>query len=182
MKCQQSTRFVKRHFSLSKSPTWLLHTNKASDLPKSSSSPLSCGSTRLWRRLACPLCVPASPPCSQTMCSSALCVAVRRHLPSARNPTKERLCQTRKIAGAHSPVLHSPIPSHAHARSHTYSIKRHESAYTRTPRSVTGRRGGRRRMRRSRARRRSAFTVIMLLFLCHKMGHGKKKPKEPETI
>lgn len=74
------------------------------------------------------------------------------------------------------PILHMHARTHTRARTHTYSIKRHGSAYTQTPRLVIGRRGGRRR-------RRSVFAVIMLLFLRHKMGHGKKKKKEePETI
>lgn len=54
---------------------------------------------------------------------------------------------------------------------HTYSMKRHESTYMWPPSF-----GGRRR-RRSGVRRRSVFTAIMLLFLCHKMGRMEKTPE-----
>lgn len=88
-------------------------------------------------------------------------------------------CVKREKLQVHIPQCCTPLfPPilHTHARTHTVL----KGMRVRTHKPLVGdRKKRRKRGRRSRARRRSVFTVIMLLFLCHKMGHGKKK-KSPK--
>lgn len=130
-KWQQSTRFARRHFSLSKKSRLVFSFSQTRQTSLKFLhfffffNFLSCGSTCLRLCLARPLCVPASPPCSQTMCSSALCVAVPTP-PFRRGPDKRATVSNEKNCRCTFPSAALPhsLPFyhvHAHTRACTHA-------------------------------------------------------------
>lgn len=88
-----------------------------------------------------------------------------RQLPVVGNPTKDQLCQMRKIAGAHSPAVHSHSP-HIYYLVLTRRLPDHCPLICWRKEVAAVGWGGLKG-------RRSSFTVIIESFLLHEMDLGE---------